>query len=306
MPTKAQYRAAVASEVGDYGQFTTTDQATGPDPARWLISRPSTAAASLREGGRPSSSYEEQWALVTSGSQILQQRRVLHYDANVGAFAADHVFGGTIAASVTFEALGPFPAERTTDRPGVHQFIDWSLRYLLAPDEVTVVAASTADISLAPLSSWLTNPDRLVDVLEPSPVPSERVIRAAYRNWELILDGETPKLRFEVRYPSGVSGNLTLKVLRPARSWIGVSGTYADSTVGLVNESDTALADLDDVVTVSKIWAYRERARLDPEHADGWLHRADDQLAEARKLRYWDATRDDLAPVAAAPTARAA
>lgn len=222
-----------------------------------------------------------------------------------GTITVDDVFGSIIATSTQFEWSPLMPlisGAATGDGPSIEDCLYEALRHLVFPDEITQAITTTNDIPItgvANVANWLDRSDRLVQVLEPNPFAAGgELVDSSFRDWKLILDGETPKLRFSIPF-SSATGNLTLRVLRPADTWFKTGGgvTWSEVTPGtaLAAETDEVKPDLVHireaglVFALQALWKEREGPRRGEYHT-AFL----EQLAVARDLPFWDHTRDDL------------
>ena len=236
-----------------------------------------------------------------------------------GTIALDVALGAQVGSGVTvrWSPLLPIVSAASVSGPSFEDCLYETLRHLLAPDEVSVAVATTPEIPLSTWASWLNRSDRLVGVLEPSPVSGYAALDTGYRprlvtsRWgdmrygednvrdiRLVLDGEAPMLRLTVPY-AAASGNLTLQVLRPADTWFKTSGTWTETAPGtaLAAETDECLPDMRHLREAGLVFVYRALAasREGPRRAE-YQAKYEAQLALARQLPYWDHSRDDLEP----------
>lgn len=174
---------------------------------------------------------------------------------------------------------------RTTD---YRTILNRALSRLLVPDRVTLAITTSRTYSLSTWAYWLDREERLVRVLEPSPVTGGLEFDARWRNPRLRLDGPTPTLTLDAPFATA-SGNLILEVLRPAHTFISA----AESTTGYSTETDTAIPDQDSILTVGLWEAYRALRQRGATRPNGsYADLAEAQLEECRKLRFWDFSRD--------------
>lgn len=125
-------------------------------------------------------------------------------------------------------------------------------------------------------------------ILEPGPTGGIQ-IPADWRRPHLRLDGQSPYLELESPFVAGTVGTLTVNAMGPASSFIKVGSTWAESTVGLVNQTDEALPSTEDVIAIGKLIAFETlRARGASSASGNWDKDIADQRAIARRVRYYD------------------
>ena len=290
MPTYQTARRALAQEIGRYGSFTAVGGSTST-----LICPTAFQSTEL-----PTSALANAWIFLPAEDGARQRRvKADGLDASTGTITVDAAFGSAVASGDNFEVHGRLPAERqVTDSigaapiMGLKECLNAALRHLLVPDD----GLSLSLVHLArdySLSSWpwLDRKERLVDVREPN--ADGRTYRPLSRYWELRegVAENTLHIPQPYRITSG-SHSLRLVALRPADTKIAVAGTWGDSTAGLVNETDQFGPDLNAVVTVALVFAYKALwARGGPMKATyARLYAA--QLREARKVRNYDLSND--------------
>lgn len=279
MPTTAAYYLACAEALDDLGRYTLASSSASTMVISALVN--ATANASTQ-------AYDDRYVYVPSTAEQVRVRpggyapstgTLTHYpnSSNPGAVAVvlTHLFpikGGVLGESFAYV-------------PGINA----ALRMLLVEDEVTQAITTSDEYALS--QAWLDRPERLRYVLEPSPIAGRRPINAGWRGWRLDPNGPTSTLRFDAPF-STASGNLTLGVLRPADTLIN----GADSTTGLVAESDTAVPTIDEVVTVYLMLAQRAlMARQPGAPFDPKAHQKFIECREmARALKRYDSTLERL------------
>lgn len=285
-------RRAVALQLDDMGQFLITSATTNTVRI---------ANIGTTEANASPNAYDGRWVYcLATGAASGQQRKV-----NVGGYATN----GTLTLDVnwslvptandTAELTGLFPmlAQVGGEEAGYTTLVDRALRKLAYIDEITL--ATTDGTRRYPSStwSWLDQPERLLGPLEPDPVGSGALVPADWRGVRLVENAESPMIEIDTPY----TGNLTLKVLRPAHTWLSVAGTWQERD-GVTNDADIANVSLEDWKTAALVEAFDVLRARSPGRPNGnWSERYEQALAEARSLRHYDTTR--FRPQQSAPEA---
>lgn len=298
MTTRVAARRAILAGLGRGGVATTTSAG--------VIGGGTLVCTDFLSTLLPADFLDRAWVHVPTATSP-RQRRVAASGLTIasGTVTFESTFGSQIGISTVFEWSPLLPlitAPATGETPSIEDALYEALRHLAFPDEISPSIATTADISLATWAAWLDRSDRLLAVLEPAPVASLAPIDASYRfeghTARLLLDGETPKLRLNVLYPTA-TGSLTLQVLRPADTWFRVSGTWTETAPGtaLAAETDEVRPDLRHCREAGLVFCYQALAasREGARRAE-YQAKYEQQLAIARDLPFWDHSRDDLLP----------
>lgn len=282
----ATARAALGREIGGFGTFVAE---TGSDQDTIVC----TTAFSNTD--LPTTALAYRWAFVPT-SVVPRQRQITGTGliGSSGTIALSGLMGTAIANGTIFELHTMLPAVQTDGNfsqataPGLHECLNWALRHLLTPqhDYAITLVNGQRDYDLP---VWLDRPERLIAVRQPNALGNDYVdADRAGHPYEIRESSDGPVLHFDApyRFTSG-SYALRLQVLRPADTWIKVSGVWADSTTGLVDEDDEAGPPVNDIVTVALVLAYEAIRNERHGRAKGIydaLHQR--QLVEARKVRY--------------------
>jgi len=285
MPTRQQYRRAIATALNDLEIHTVTS-ATSSTVTVVRMADSTTGAAPTR--------FDGAWVYIATGAGQNQQRRAKNggFDPVAGVLTVVLPwFAPQVTDEIEITRLLPAIREIPGDT-SYNDLIDRSLSMLMAPDRLTL-PITTSDQYPMTAYTWLDRPERLVRVLEPSPVAGRAPVDASWRNPRLVVDGATPFLQLDVPFGTATD-NLTLEVLRPGDSLI--SG--GESTTGLVAEASTALPSIADVRTVALMEFARVMLQRTQGRPDGanWERRFADAREQAERLTYFDRTR--LAPSA--------
>ena len=297
MPTLLALRQALARAMGDLEVVGTTS-ATGTT----VVSPSLQNATANASTGR----YNGHWLYVSTGTGIGQQRVVTTngYDPATGTLTVNTAWATNPSAS-TLEISRWFPAipEVLVGTTDYRTIINRALSMLVVPDEITLSVTTSDEYALTTWQAWLDRPERLVRVLEPSPLASRAPIEVPPRGWELVLDAQLPKLRTQRPF-SASTGNLTLQVRRPANTWIAVASTWGESAVGLSADTDEAKPTVADVVTVALAEAYQVLLHRSVGAPNGpWLELWQAQRELARGVKYYDRSLEREPDQAPAPVA---
>lgn len=295
MPTQTVLREALVQRFGHHAVVSTTDVATGHDPLKWVHARPSTAGlSSLRRDGADPSSWIGQYLFVRSGAQINAVRRIVNADPETGGLEAGNPFAVAIQSAVEVEVTGMLPAVSYGGTPGWREVLNQALGYLSYRDEVAqTITAGQADYS-APV--WMDRPSRFLRVLEPPAANGFPYEERPAAGWHFVEDAEAPKLRTIMPFEEAGGATFTIVGQRPGYSRVRTSGTWGDSLVGLVNESDEVPIETRQVVDAALVFAYCLFAHheTDPQQAAEWKRLYAEQLTVARGLAFWDETGQEM------------
>lgn len=281
MATRREYRHAIQEALNDQSTYLVTSATSSTLTDISLAD--STPNASVNR-------YDGAWVYVATGALAGTQRRVRTggFAPASGVLTLELTWAGP-AGGDEFEITRLFPVHREVpgEETGYHQFIARALALLAVPDRITA-AITTSDTYALTTWPWLDRPERLVRVLEPSPVAGRAPVDASWRNPRLVADGPAPFLQVDVPFATA-TGNLTLEVLRPGDSLI--SGV--ESTTGLTTDASTAIPSVEDVRTVALMEVARVMLARTAGRPDGanWERRYDDAREQAERLAYFDRTR---------------
>lgn len=297
--TQKVLRRAVLDELGGSGVYTTT----GAGSTTTLV-----CTDAFKSSAVPASHLPFAWIHVPTATAP-KERRVPQtgLDPTTGTITVDAAYGSSIGSSTEFEVCNLMPLIDSGNKSAglsVNQCINLALRHLTVPDLLDVpTVAGAQSYSLATYAEWLDSIERLDPmsggpIWDPARASGWPKMPSRIHNWRLSFDGGTPTLHFlEKAYPrSGFIFQIAVK--RPAYTLISGS----ESTVGLAADTDTTIANRNDVVTAALVFAYKALAEgrggwVSGEYADKYVT----QLADARRLLAWDHSRDQLPAQAAAP-----
>ena len=209
----------------------------------------------------------------------------------VGALTVSRPYTAVVAANLAFEVSTRLPFQDDMDLAGIHSMINRALNRLMMPSRIAITGvADTERYSLASYP-WIKRQDQLIRVLgdesvstvEPVPMRGSHSIRFQNQVPYLVTTGS----------PTAGS-SFYVDVWRPRGSWISVGGSWSESTAGLVNESDEADVDLDELALLTYYYACDELAEHGASGEMGmWAKRRDDAAAQAAPLLKWERERYD-------------
>jgi hypothetical protein len=178
----------------------------------------------------------------------------------------------TAGSGVEFTGLFPCSSGSFGADTDYRSIINRTLGQLLCEDRVTD-PITTADTYPQPTRPWLARPDRLIAALEPAAVAGRAPVDASWRGAR-VLPGPTPAIQLSPFLTA--SGVVTWRVWRPGHTLVN----GAESTAGLVAETDQALPRIEDVVLVALVECYWTLATRNSGRPHGqWLQKVDQQRA---------------------------
>lgn len=240
--------------------------------------------------------------MFVPGLTAPRQRRVTGggLAATTGTLTVDAAFGAAVGNGTVFELSPRLPAVHESaasvgNAPyaSLQGCLNEALKHLLVPDDQLSLALVTQqrDYSLAAWP-WLDRAARLVDVRALDALGTTYV--PTHHQWEVREGGRGATLHFRqpFRFSSG-SYSLRLDVLRPADTLIRVGGSWGDSTVGLVSESDECAVEEKDLTIVALAFAYRALRDRSSGATKAWYAGLyEEQVRMARGVRNYDTSAD--------------
>ena len=296
MAALSEIRRAVEKELGD-GEVITVDSSTTSSITSNIFKNATSGASHER--------YNGAFFFFPSGVVAGQQRRGrpggLDPAAGTVLFYPDlGAVPGVVPVEITrlFPCDGP-PAEGPTYR----SLINASLKKLAHESIVTLpsTVSRSYDLGLT-YSAWLDNPKRLVLVSDPPRYPGALTL-PTWRQWELRRNGLGTFFRWLDAPMTSATSYVELTFVKPA--FYHVNG--AESTVGLVAETDSVGLPIDHVVTATLAEAYmvmsqqNASAPVDPDAQKKYEYWAE----QTQNLVSYDPFRERPQP-AATPQAAAA
>ncbi len=312
MPTLTAYRRDLALKASSLKLVTTgvlysgtyQGTASGSDAARRVVSSDlglSNLAGTSAE--IPSTAKDFQWMYAPASAE---QRRIVKNGYNafnaasdvltghnsganayiVGYLTADRNFASTLAANMTVEVLGRFPVNSYEEMPGLHWAINEALQVMHWPFKLSVTGvANQFRYDLSSSASWLKRPEQIIRVYRPDGNDGRGPQVMPGKVW-IEPDGEKTYLHIPESVPTGTT--FYVQVRRPSSTWIRVGGTWATSTVGLVNETDEALPEVDRVTAVAYWQLCLRMARKGPKPQESeWAQEAKLAAQDAAPFVEW-------------------
>lgn len=171
------------------------------------------------------------------------------------------------------------------DMPGIHSLLNRALGTMRFTRTLEIaVTGATRLLSLAAYP-WVTKQSMLGQVRGPA-ASDEDALLTVVDDCKIVMRSEIPYLLL----PWAVSGgNLYVDMYAPRNTWIRVSGTWATSTVGLVNETDECTGKLEEITLVAFYHYCVMMAFADPRGpSSAWLARAKQAASDAAPFLVWD------------------
>lgn len=283
-------RQKLALETGPSGVFTATAGSTTT----------ATCTAAFQSTELPASALAYAWVFVPGISTTNRQRRVKAdgLNASTGVITLDGALGGAIANGTVIEITTVLPSVRDASAsngaawiPGLHECLNRGLDRLLVTQSDYALALTNGQYDY-PLPAFLNNrPERLLRVLQLN-ATGTGYVDAAERGhaWEVREGANGSVLHFVNPYRFSGSFSNRLVVRRPASGFIRVGGTWGDSTIGLVNESDECGVDLDELMVSAKVFTFLAQRDTSANSAEWerWDAAYRAQLEVARALPNYD------------------
>jgi hypothetical protein len=205
--------------------------------------------------------FDPRWIFIAEGFAIGTQNAIKAdgYDPATGVVTPLQFWDTTPHANDVADLTGLFPsvgyAGATSPAGGVsyYHLINEAARLLIEPDYIDVVTvANQQAYPLTAQARWLDRPMRVTGVWDP-PRDSGWPRTRTSRRWEIRFDGGTPSLVFLDRAYSQAGHTFQISVMRPGDTLVN----GAESSTGVVAETDTLLSSVEDLVDVGLYLAYR-------------------------------------------------
>ena len=298
MPALTAYRKDLARRAGVLKELTTgvlyqgayAGTASGSDAARRIVSSDLAAvnrAGTAAEAPATAQNYRYVWAPTTGEQRKIVQNGYAPYNAAssvltghsasadafiVGYVVLDRALAAALTGNVAVE-IHQWPILANEERPGLHWAINEALGLIDWPRKVTITSVTGQtryDVASAiPDLKQMGQLLRVYRAEEDAATGPDVMIGRPY------LEPDAEKMYLHV--PEGVTTgeNFTVQARLPAKGWIRVDGTWASSTVGLVNETDEALPPVDEVTAVAWALIARRMSKKGPKpQSEEWAKEA--------------------------------
>lgn len=245
-----QYRQALAQALDDWGGYGVSG-ASGTSYAilaGLLDVTPGASANRFNGAFAYSPTGGDQRRVITGGYVPIQGRINIELGWTVPSV------GSLIEITHLFPCYSAVSPESTSYATLVNNALD----RLLTPRRLTFAATTNDTYTTGVLYPWLDRDSRVqrddqgqLMIWEPAPVTGRAPRPSAWRGWRLILEGASTRFQTDVPF-SAPTGSWYVDVLSPAGTFVN----GAESTTGLSDDNDTALASINDVVEVGLEEAY--------------------------------------------------
>ena len=170
------------------------------------------------------------------------------HDADEIAYIdVERSFSLLVPSGTAFE-IHAIPPLRAGRQAGTHHAINRALRVILREDSVAVPGVTGQyRYDVTATFPWLTNPNLFLSAHYTETIGS--VDTYAIPGARLRFDANVVYLLPNTSITTGQT--FPVRVLRPLATWIKVGGVWGESTVGLVDDADECLGDLDAISLVA-------------------------------------------------------
>lgn len=275
MPTLALYRQVLGAELGFAQTGLTTDGAGSSN---------SLVCSALGDSDLESKYYDGVWSIITStqsGQSLLGQvRRVKQGGLSpvTGSLTMTRGYTASIASGTGFELYGVLPPVDALGRRGLLSCINLALRECWIEQYLQITGvANQWQYSLETAYPWLWTEDQVIDVwCRRSNALRDQLVE----EWRLIEDADNPQIEFKA--PFTTADVIKPYVHRPMDTWINTGTGYANSTTGLVADTDQAMLSIDGMLAVGLYHCYTALAGIGDDGERGeWIARRDRQRIKA-------------------------
>lgn len=218
------------------------------------------------------------WEFQPTGTNAGEVRRAVKggLAPGTGTLTLSRAHTAATTAAATVELYGVLPPTQHLGRRGLLQAANLALKECWMIDTLSITGVSTAyQYPLSTAYPWLDTEDKVIDMWVRR-TGENRDVLVPWWEW---LDTNS----FQFQSPFSTADTLKPRVYRPLDTWIGVSGTFANSTVpGLVNETDQGLLSVGGMLQVGLYWCYEFLATEGaPDQRSEWRRMADRQRIKA-------------------------
>lgn len=261
MATLKTFRRDAASQLQLLDVLTTTALATGPDAAISVI-------VDSFAGAQANTLYEGAYVYPASGAQLGRERPVRPngLTPSTSTLKVSWAWPAALASGVEVEILRLVPATRQPGgRNGWREIINDVLADIPTIRRYPITATAGTVAYAVPV--WLEAEDQAIGIYDPQVTGENPNLSQNLRS--IRYDGETVSLELWSPYSAG--NVFYLAVYQPASTRVRSGGSWADSTTGLVNDDDEALAHrrLVQAMAIQRA-AEQELERPDPRSKAMW------------------------------------
>lgn len=174
---------------------------------------------------------------------------------------------------------------------GLHTLLNRALGVMGVPKRINIAAVSNQHAYSLAAYPWITRQDQLIRAVAYQPTSGFEQAPLGGTN-TIRIDGNVAYF-VTTGYPTA-GQNFSLDVWMPRSAWIKVGGTWAASTAGLVNETDEAEVDINELSLVAYYFACDELAEHGTDGERGmWVRRRDEAAEQAAPFMRWQRERYD-------------
>lgn len=275
------YRRALQYRLGRFQVATTTAASVSGTATRELI------CGTLADADGATTQYAGYYAAVASGVLAGQERILARtgFTAATGTLLTTRAYGDTPASGVEVELSNRLPATPLDGAEGVNAAINWALRRCYFRDRISFEPVEGQRFySLLPHRHWLDSDLRIGQVFTAA-VDAFSNPEPKQRGASIRLDAELPMLEIDVPF-TATDTTFFVEVLRLGHTWIKSGGSWSESTVGLVADTDQALVDPDLLVEIALVHCYRQLMQFcEPGERNQWRAEYTEQAAHAVRAR---------------------
>lgn len=213
-----------------------------------------------------STTFDEQFALITSGANLGEQRAV---DAGglataTGTVTVSSAYSNTVASGVSFWLAGRLPLIKHGRFDGVRECVNRALRRLLIRRRIDISGVTDQQIYSLSLATypWMRE-DSILELYDPQTDASVPLTETQHR-WGYKENGESPAIEFPDGAPWKTGETASMLVQAPANSYFKLTGVWTNQTsetAALSTLTDESLARLSDVKVVALAYCYQELAK---------------------------------------------
>lgn len=265
------YRRALARRLQSLSVVTTTAEGST-----------SALIASALAGGLENNRYAQAWVLPVDGPNAGVLRRVGNQALNTstGQLSVSVPWGTVMPAATEIEIHRLLPPDDHDGWTGLRSILNQALSECWTFQRLPLTGvADQGTYDLSAYGDWL-EPDAIHELF--GEVQAGALYATPHGGFGPYRDANTLNLDIAPTLEAGDTAKLA--VFRPLDTYIKVAGTWGDSTVGLVNDTDEALINPEALTEVALAVAYEHLANI-PEIGSRWEKKATDQRVRVNLLK---------------------